>query len=154
MVEVADVVKDKNAMPSFDNARTIEICVLLELAGNTCACVNTDWIAIVKDLPLARSDLNKLFNALSTMTCEHCKCKLLTTKSLGEACPTGWSPAAVITASAGGANVISSERGAISIGHNFLQGMMPNALGVKRTVAYSPGSMAATPVLSPAEVGS
>ena len=55
---VSDVVKDKNAMPSFDNARTIEICVLLELAGNTCACVNTDWIAIVKDLPEARSDLN------------------------------------------------------------------------------------------------
>ena len=56
MDEVSDVVNDKNAMPNFDNARTIEICVLLELAGNTWACVNTDWIAMVKDLPLARND--------------------------------------------------------------------------------------------------
>ena len=68
MAVVDDVVKDKNARPSLDNARTIEICALLELAGNTCACVNTDWIAMVRDRPLARSDLNELFNALSTMT--------------------------------------------------------------------------------------
>ena len=79
MDEVVDVVNDKNAMPNFDNARTIEIWALLELAGKRWACVKTDWIAIVRDLPLARSDLNELFNALSTMTCEHCKCKSLTT---------------------------------------------------------------------------
>ena len=139
MDEVVDVVNDKNAMPNFDNARTIEICALLELAGKRWACVKTDWIAIVRDLPLARSDLNELFNALSTMTCEHCKCKLLTTKSLDEARFVGWSPAAETTASAGGAKVISSESGAISIGHSFPQCMMPSALGVKITVAYSPG---------------
>ncbi len=89
MDEVVDVVNDKKAIPNFDNARTIEICVLLELAGKTWAWVRTDWIAIVRDLLLARNDLNDLFNALSTMTCEHCKCKLLATKSLGEACPAG-----------------------------------------------------------------
>ena len=67
---MSDVVNDKNAMPNFDNARTIEICALLELAGKRWACVKTDWIAIVRDLPLARSDLKELFNAESTMTCE------------------------------------------------------------------------------------
>ena len=70
---VSDVVNDKNAMPNFDNARTIEIWALLEFAGKIWACVKTDWIAIVRDLPLARSDLNELFNAESNVTCEHCK---------------------------------------------------------------------------------
>ena len=136
MDEVVDVLKDRNASPNFDNARTMEIWALLEFAGKTWACVNTLWIAMVSDRPLARSDLNELFNALSTMTCEHCKCKLLTTKSLDEAQFAGWSPEAEKTASAGGAKVISSERGAISIGHSFPQCMMPSALGVNRTVAY------------------
>ena len=68
MAVVDDVEQDKNARPSLDNARTMAIWALLELAGNTCACVNTDWIAMVRDLPEARSDLNELFNALSTMT--------------------------------------------------------------------------------------
>ena len=89
MDEVVDVVNDKKAIPNLDNARTIEICVLLELAGKTWAWVKTDWIAIVRDLPLARSDLNELFNAESTTTCEHCKCRLLTTKFVDDACPTG-----------------------------------------------------------------
>ena len=89
MDEVSDVVSDKNAIPNLDNARTIEIWALLELAGKIWACVKTDWIAIVRDLPLARSDLNELFNAESTMTCEHCKCRLLTTKFVDDACPTG-----------------------------------------------------------------
>ena len=68
MAVVDDVVKDKNARPSLDNARTMEIWALLEFAGKTWACVNTLWIAMVSDRPLARSDLNELFNALSTMT--------------------------------------------------------------------------------------
>ena len=61
MDEVVDVLKDRNASPNFDNARTMEIWALLEFAGKTWACVNTLWIAMVSDLPLARSDLNELF---------------------------------------------------------------------------------------------
>ena len=86
----SDVVNDKNAIPNFDNARTMETWALLELAGKMWACVKTDCIAIVRDLPLARSDLNELFNALSTTTCEHCDCiLLLSTKLVEDACPTG-----------------------------------------------------------------
>ena len=67
----------------------MEIWALLEFAGKIWACVKTLWIAIVRDLPLARSDLNELFNALSITTCEHCKCRLLTTKLVEDACPIG-----------------------------------------------------------------
>ena len=69
--EVVHVVNDKKAIPNLDNARTIDIWALLELAGKMWACVKTDWIAMVRDLPLAKSDLNELFNAESTVTCEH-----------------------------------------------------------------------------------
>ena len=44
--------------------------------------------------------------------------------------------------------------GAISMGHNLPHNSIPRADGVKRTVAYSPGSMALTPVGSPKLDGS
>ena len=65
--------------PSFERARTIEIWADVLFVGRIWDCVKTEWIAIVRLLPLARSDLNELFNALSTWTCEHSKCRLETT---------------------------------------------------------------------------
>ena len=58
-----DVLKDKNASPNFESARTMEICVLLEFVGRTWACVKTLWTAMVSDLPLARKDLKLLLSA-------------------------------------------------------------------------------------------
>ena len=62
--------------------------------------------------------------------------------------------ALLITASAGVAKVISMDSGAISTGQSLPQFMMPSAEGVKRTVAYSPGSMTSTCVGSLDELGS
>ena len=66
----------------------------------------------------------------------------------------GWSFAAEITASLGGAKVISRLSGAISIVHSLPQFMIPRALGVKRIVAYSPGSITSTIVGEPADAES
>ena len=64
-----DVANDKNAIPSFDNARTILIWADVLFVGRMWACVKTDWIAIVRDLPLARRFLKLLLSAESTWTC-------------------------------------------------------------------------------------
>jgi hypothetical protein len=55
------------------------ICALVEFEGIIWACVKMLWTAILKLRPELRADLKEFMRAESTITCEHCKCRLLIT---------------------------------------------------------------------------